>query len=268
MRIGGLIKQSLLDYPGKIAAVIFTQGCNWRCPFCHNPALVVPRMMEESMEESRVLAFLEKRRERLDGVVISGGEPTFQADLPEFISKIKDMGYEVKLDTNGSSPAMLRDLLHAGLVDYLAMDVKAPLTSYTMASGARISPDDLRASIWLVKNSGLPHEFRTTVIPGLHTTVELKEIGNMIRGGQRYVLQKFIPDNALHPEFRKRTAFPRETMEELRPWFEKRVQNFELRWEEDPAPTDTCPGLTENSTCPSAQLDAVANGSEALGAAG
>jgi pyruvate formate lyase activating enzyme len=209
--------------------VIFLQGCNMRCPYCHNPSLVIPQQFETPLEVDEVLAFLEKRKGQLDGVVISGGEPTVHRDLPDFVQRVRDLGYQVKLDTNGSNPDMLRELLRANLLDYVAMDVKGPLKNYTECSGARISPESIRSSIWIIKNSGVAHEFRTTVVPGLHTVPELKEIVNLVRGAKRYALQTFRSENTLRPEFRNRKPFDFASLAEEKSYFEKRVDIFELR---------------------------------------
>lgn len=236
MQIGGLNKTSLIDYPGKIAAVVFTQGCNWRCPFCHNPELVVPRCFQKPIPEETVMEFLQSRVDQLDGVVVSGGEPTIHSDLPGFIAAIKDMGYDVKLDTNGSNPEMLRVLLSEGLVDYVAMDLKGPVGNYQQLAGARVSPDCLRTSIWTIKNSGVDHEFRTTVVPGLHTLRELKAMGELVRGAQRYVLQDFVSDRCLRESLQGRPAFSAHTLNKLRPFMERRVQVFEVRSNEAAVP--------------------------------
>ncbi|MDP0500545.1 MAG: anaerobic ribonucleoside-triphosphate reductase activating protein [Verrucomicrobiota bacterium JB022] len=236
MQIGGLDKTSLIDYPGKIAAVVFTQGCNWRCPFCHNPELVMPRCFRKPIPEEEVMQFLEKRVNQLDGVVISGGEPTFHSDLPGFAAAIKDLGYLVKLDTNGTNPEMLRVMLSEGLVDYVAMDLKGPVANYQQLAGARVDPEVLRTSIWMIKNSGIDHEFRTTVVPGLHTLRELKAMGELVRGAQRYALQDFVSDHCLRESLRGRPAFPYKTLNKLRPFMERRVKIFEIRSNESAVP--------------------------------
>lgn len=229
MRIGGFLKNSLIDYPGKIAAVVFTQGCNWRCPYCHNQELVEPACFGEGVPMARVLNFLQKRRDVLDGVVVSGGEPTIHADLPDFLQKLKELGYAVKLDTNGSNAMMLRDVIHDGLVDFLAMDVKAPLNNYAAAAGKRIDPEEIRTSIWLVKNSGVEHEFRTTVVPGLHTVNELKAIGSLVHGAGRFALQAYEPEHARSAQYRERGSFPAKAIERLQPFFARRVGTFIVR---------------------------------------
>jgi pyruvate formate lyase activating enzyme len=172
MRIGGFVKQSLMDYPGKIAAVIFTQGCNFRCGYCHNPQLVLPELFLSNPEFAslNILSYLKERKSWLDGVVVSGGEPTIHKDLPLFLKEIKDMGYSVKLDTNGSNPFILEQIIKENLVDYIAMDIKTVLDSNTYSkligiSNADFIIENIIASIYLIKQSNLDYEFRTTKIP-------------------------------------------------------------------------------------------------------
>ncbi|MEI7671637.1 MAG: anaerobic ribonucleoside-triphosphate reductase activating protein, partial [Deltaproteobacteria bacterium] len=164
MKIGGLQKFSLIDYPGRISAIVFTQGCNFRCPYCHNPELVDPEQYGPLILEEEVLSFLEKRRGKLEAVTVTGGEPTLQADLEEFLQQIKAMGYLAKVDTNGSNPEMLERLIRGQLVDYLALDVKGPLRKYGQIVNARVETAMIRRSIELITASEIQHEFRTTVV--------------------------------------------------------------------------------------------------------
>ncbi|MDR1123713.1 MAG: anaerobic ribonucleoside-triphosphate reductase activating protein [Elusimicrobiota bacterium] len=165
MTIGGLLKFSMIDFPGSISAIVFTQGCNLRCGYCHNPELIAQRPQtagEPDWEEADVLYYLEKRRGALDGLVITGGEPSIQPDLKDFIVKVKAMGYLVKLDTNGTSPSVLKDLLDNKLLDFVAMDIKAPFEKYAAICGVPVDMEKIKASINLLQNSGLPYELRTT----------------------------------------------------------------------------------------------------------
>ncbi len=196
MRISGWIRQSLMDYPGKVASVIFTQGCNFRCPYCHNPELIP--LGEGSIPEETVLAQMEKNRFLLDGLVITGGEPTMQPDLRSFIKKVKDLGLSVKLDTNGSNPEILSQLLTEHLVDYVAMDIKSALTEedYAMAAGVVCSPQKLehvRRSVRYIIRSGVEHEFRTTVCRELISFDHIRTILSELKGAQRYFLQQYRP---------------------------------------------------------------------------
>lgn len=203
MKIGGFQRFSLSDYPGHVAAIVFTQGCNFRCPFCHNGALI-PREAEGggAVAESLVLEYLGSRVGRLDGVVVTGGEPTLQPDLASFLGKLKSMGYAVKLDTNGSRPGVVRDLLLRGVVDFFAMDVKAPLTRYDRLAGVPVAAERIRESISLIAGSGLPHEFRTTHVPALLDEVDLRGIERLVPHGSPHRVQAFEPEHALDPALR------------------------------------------------------------------
>lgn len=197
MKIGGFQKVSLIDYPGRISAVVFTQGCNFRCPFCHNPELVDPQRFADRIPEAEILAFLEKRRGRLDAVVVTGGEPTLQSELIPFTIHLKAMGYLIKLDTNGALPGVLEDLLGRKLLDYVAMDIKAPLERYGEVTKTKTDGERIRRSISLIMGSGVDYEFRTTAVRSLLGLEELEAIGRLIPGAKRFVLQKFVPTKTL-----------------------------------------------------------------------
>jgi len=197
MKIGGFQKVSLIDYPGRISAVVFTQGCNFRCPFCHNPELVDPERFVDLIPEKEILSFLDKRKGRLDAVVITGGEPTMQPELIPFILLLKAMGYLIKLDTNGTHPDLLTAMLDKRLLDYVAMDIKAPLERYGAVTKTNTDHDRIRRSISLIMGSGTDYEFRTTAVKSLLTPVDLEEIGRLIPGAKRFVLQKFVPTKTL-----------------------------------------------------------------------
>ena len=210
MKICGFNKTTLLDYPGCVAATIFLGGCNFRCPFCHNGDLVLKSGQMTGYEEKEVLAFLKKRRNVLEGVCITGGEPTLHAELPEFISKIKELGYLVKLDTNGSNPEMLKSLVKEKLIDYVAMDVKAPLTKYEKACGVAVDVEKIKQSVEFLKQGEIPYEFRTTVVKELHTGEDILEIGRYLRGASKYFLQSYEEsEQNLCKDF---TAMPREEL--------------------------------------------------------
>lgn len=190
MRLGGLQKLSLIDYPGKLAAVVFTQGCNFRCRYCHNPELVLPEEYCPAIPEEEVTAFLKTRQEYLEGVVVTGGEPTVQEGLISFLDKIKRLGYLIKLDTNGSRPEVLKQLLSLRLVNYVAMDVKASLGRYREIINAPVPVERIKESIRAIIESGIPHEFRTTVVKALHSCRDLLEILPLVRGARQYNLQR------------------------------------------------------------------------------
>ncbi|MDP2336378.1 MAG: anaerobic ribonucleoside-triphosphate reductase activating protein [Bacteroidota bacterium] len=198
MQIGGFVKQSLIDYPGKIAAIVFTQGCNFRCGYCHNPGLVLPELFHQNQAISvnEVLCYLQERKDWLDGVVVTGGEPTIHKDLPEFLKKIKNLGYLVKLDTNGSNPSMLEHIIKESLADYIAMDIKTTLnaTNYSQITGIGESDgitEKVIASIDMLKNSNIETEFRTTKLPGIHTSDILNFILDYLGKNSRYTVNDF-----------------------------------------------------------------------------
>lgn len=196
MLICGLNKTTLLDYPGCVAATVFTGGCNFRCPFCQNSGLVLEPSAEKSISEEEILIFLKKRRNVLKGVCITGGEPTLQADLPDFIRQVKELGYRVKLDTNGYRPEVLKKLLEKGFLDYVAMDIKNCPGKYSKTAGmddtgSGFDLGKINNSIELLLGSGIKYEFRTTVVKELHTLEDMIRIGEWLRGCQAYFLQKF-----------------------------------------------------------------------------
>jgi len=190
MRIAGIQKNSFVDYPGNIAAVVFTSGCNLNCYFCHNRHIINPENIDVTYDIDDVMRFLDSRRSFLDGVVISGGEPTLQPDLEEFIVKIKRLGYLVKLDTNGTRPFVLRKLIDKNLVDYIAMDIKAPFEKYNEICGVEVDITSIQQSIEIIMNAGCDYEFRTTFVPELNKD-DILEIVRTIRRAKRYVLQQF-----------------------------------------------------------------------------
>ncbi len=193
MLLGGLQKLTLIDYPGKIATTVFTVGCNFRCPFCHNPELVFPNFggTTGTISEKDFFDFLKKRQGKLDGVCITGGEPTIQGDLLAFMAKIKKMNYLVKLDTNGSRPDVLKQALDKNLVDFVAMDIKNCLEKYNQTNGIETDLERIKLSVELIRNSRKPYEFRTTVVPGLHNLKDFDKIGVWLKGSDSYALQKF-----------------------------------------------------------------------------
>lgn len=231
MLLGGVQKLTLIDYPGKVAATVFTVGCNFRCAFCHNPELVDPELIKENpkISERDFFDFLKSRQGDLEGVCITGGEPTLHLDLPEFIKKIKKLGFAVKLDTNGSNPEMLKKLIIVG-VDYIAMDIKAPLEKYKEITGVE-NLDNIKKSVEIIKNSclvgrqaGLDYEFRTTVLPKFHNEEDLMKIAQWMKGSKKYFLQQFYPTKTLDGELKNEKAYSTEKLKELcqkiKPYFE------------------------------------------------
>ncbi|MBQ7383729.1 MAG: anaerobic ribonucleoside-triphosphate reductase activating protein [Clostridia bacterium] len=191
MVIKGLQKTTLLDFPEKVACTVFTGGCNFRCPFCHNASLVISPDFSDIIPEDEFFSFLNKRKGILDGVCITGGEPLLQRDIADFMKKIRDMGFAVKLDTNGAFPDRLKAILDEGLVDYVAMDIKNSQEKYSETCGIQIDLSKISESISLLMNGNIPFEFRTTVVKELHTPQDIESIAKWISGARRYFLQSF-----------------------------------------------------------------------------
>lgn len=191
MTINGMQKLTLLDYPGNVACLIFTQGCNFRCPFCYNSGLLDMNNNCEKIDEKEVFKYLEKRKGLLDGVCISGGEPLLQKDIEDFIRKVKDLGYKVKLDTNGSSPKKLKQLIEDGLIDYVAMDIKNDFLNYDKTAGMCTNIDNIKKSIEIIENSNIEYEFRTTIVKQFHDVGKLEKIIQYIGPNARYYIQNY-----------------------------------------------------------------------------
>ena len=196
MQIQGLQKLTLLDYPGRTACTVFLSGCNFRCPFCHNAPLLTAAD-EDGMDEDELLAFLKKRQGLLDGVAVTGGEPLLRPELPALLEKIKALGYAVKLDTNGTNPAMLKALLHERVLDYVAMDIKNSPSRYAETCGGIDCLSRVRESAALLMDGTVDYEFRTTVCAPLHTPRDMEELGRWLKGARRYFLQPFADSGAL-----------------------------------------------------------------------
>jgi pyruvate formate lyase activating enzyme len=224
MIIKGLQEFTLIDYPKKVACTIFTFGCNFRCKYCHNPELVFNNGTPEIPEEE-ILKFLDERKDFLDGICITGGEPTLHKDLPEFIFKIKKFGLLVKLDTNGTNPEMLKKLTKNKLVDYVAMDIKAPLEKYEKVVGVKVNKKKIQESVNVIRNSGLEYEFRSTILPALHSKEDLIKIGEWLKGSKKFCIQNFVPTKTLEEKFKKEKSFSSKELGEfvdiLKPYFEK-----------------------------------------------
>jgi pyruvate formate lyase activating enzyme len=200
MIIGGIQKTSLIDFPAKICCVIFTAGCNFACPYCHNPELVKPPF--ETINPEEIFVFLEKRKSLLDGLTITGGEPTLQNDLSEFCEKVKSFGFPIKIDTNGSRPKVIEFLIKNNLVDYIAMDIKSLPDKYAPHIAKNVDPANILESVRVIKKSGIPHEFRTTCVKPFVTAEIIHEIGRLTSRADLFVLQKASFKNTiLHPAF-------------------------------------------------------------------
>lgn len=228
MKINGLQKLTLLDFPEKTACIVFTPGCNFRCPFCHNASLVTHIDKDAQIDEDTFFSFLEKRRRMLDGVCITGGEPLMQHGIKEFIKKIKEMGYAVKLDTNGTYPDMLEELIKDGLLDYVAMDIKNCKEKYGITSGVQNVPyDNIVKSINILSKSGIDHEFRTTVADGLHTPEDIGKIAEMIKGEKKYFIQNFTDSgDIIAPEM---CSVSQEKLDEMLRFAKEYIPNAKIR---------------------------------------
>ncbi len=230
MKIGGIQKLSLVDYPGKTSAAIFTIGCNMRCGYCHNPELVLPEKYAPAIPEEDILEFLQRRVGRLEGVVVSGGEPTMHADLPLFFEKLKMLGYSTKLDSNGTHPGMIKKLLEAKLVDYIAMDIKGPIGKYSKIVAYPVNTEAVLQSIKIIMNAGIAYEFRTTVVksqiifkPDEEDDFDL--MGQLVQGAPRYAFNKFRPGRTLNPRFETETSYSETEFDQIKQKMEKYVEN-------------------------------------------
>jgi pyruvate formate lyase activating enzyme len=227
MLIGGLQKLTLIDYPGKVAVTLFALGCDFRCPWCQNPELVDPKKTKKQprIKEEVFFNFLKSRQGLLDGVCLTGGEPTIQPALIDFIRKIKQEGFLVKLDTNGSQPAILEKLFQQGLLDFVAMDIKSSLERYSEATGQPVELKDIQKSIDLIKQSKIDYEFRTTAVPGLIDQIEIKKIGQWLQGAKCFALQQFRTEKTLDKTWQKIKPYSEEELRRLvkiiEPYFEK-----------------------------------------------
>lgn len=229
MLLGGYQKLTLIDYPGKIATTVFTVGCNFRCPFCHNPELVDLKLAHGETADKEFLSFLKKRQGKLEGVCITGGEPTLQPDIVDFIKKIKRAGFLVKLDTNGARPDVLKKLLDAKLLDFVAMDIKNQLKRYDATTGVKGDKDRIKLSVDLIMHNGVPYEFRTTVVPGIHTEKDFDEIAKWIKGARAYYLQEYREGKILDNNLKKKTKGKKLDLEKIQKNIEKNFDKMGIR---------------------------------------
>lgn len=228
MKIRGIRKNTLVDYPGQVATTIFTGRCNFRCPYCHNPSLVNGKNKKEAIPKHKFLEFLEERRNFLDAVCITGGEPTLQPGLEEFIQQIKNKEYLVKLDTNGSNPEKLRKLLKK--IDYVAMDIKGPKEKYKQVTRSQVEPDRVKRSVELIKNSDVEYEFRTTIAPGLLNKEDIKKIGKWLKGSEKYYLQQFRSKNTLDPSYREKEPYTQKKLKEMKKSIQENFDTCKIRF--------------------------------------
>jgi len=229
MLIGGMQTLTLVDFPGCLAATIFTAGCNFRCHFCHNPELVFG-LDAKHLSEKEVLDFLQKRKAFLDGICITGGEPTIHRDLDEFIKKIKKMNLKVKLDTNGTNYQMLKKLINEKLIDYVAMDIKAPWNKYEKVVNQRIDVGKIKKSVALLLSNVVSYEFRSTILPSLHPKKDIIEMAGQIRGADQYYLQQFKPfDKMVNEEYKNSRPYKSAELKKIKDQIKKYVKVCEVR---------------------------------------
>lgn len=231
MQIAGFQKLTLIDYPGKIAATVFTVGCSFRCPFCHNPELVLSSKYKVSgiNTEKDFFKFLKTRKGKLEGVCVTGGEPTIQPKIINFIKKIKSAGYAVKLDTNGTRPDVLKKIIDQKLADYIAMDIKNQPNRYDATTGTKGDIERINLSVKLIMNSAVPYEFRTTVVPGIHTPKDFIKIAGWIGGAREYWLQKYEETKILDPNLKKKTKNKILDLEKIKKTIEKHFGKINIR---------------------------------------
>jgi len=227
MDIKGIQKTSLIDFPEKIASVIFVGGCNFRCHYCHNPELIENNL--ENINENELLEYVDKRKKYVDALVITGGEPTLQKDLIDFIKKVKEIGLSVKLDTNGSKPEVIKELIEKKLIDYIAMDVKAPFGKYYEIVQNKIDIEKIKESIKIIKGSGIDYEFRTTLLPKLLSKEDIKEICNDIGKSKKYCLQQFRNNKTLNKNYREESSYSKEDILEIKEEIKNNFERCEVR---------------------------------------
>jgi len=227
--IKGFIQTSLIDYPGKIASIVFFPRCNFSCPFCFNPEMVRDSEELREINPEEVFDYIESQKKWIDGVCLTGGEPTLQEGLTEFISEIKRRGFLVKLDTNGSNPEMLKKLIDKKLLDYVAMDIKAPLEKYEDVACCKVNLENIQKSVELIKNSGIEYEFRTTVVPEQLDRDDIKKIGDWLDGSKKYFLQQFRPEKTLDKSFRGKRQYTPEELKELADSVKSNFEKVEVR---------------------------------------
>ena len=225
MKISGFQKITLLDYPGKVACIIFTQGCNFKCPYCQNSGLI-GHENEYLIDEEEIFSYLNKRKGILDGIVISGGEPTVQKDLDIFMRKVKELGYLIKLDTNGSNPDLIKKLIDEELVDYVAMDIKNVLSEYKDVTGVKILEEKIKKSIKILQNSNIDHEFRTTIIKNIHDIDKILKICSYVNGEKMFLQNFEQSENVLAKDLE---SFSKEELINIEKQVKEKYPNVKIR---------------------------------------
>ena len=225
MKISGFQKLTLLDFPGKVSCIIFTQGCNFKCPYCQNSGLI-GHENEYLIDEEEIFSYLKKRKGILDGIVISGGEPTVQKDLDQFMRKVKELGYLVKLDTNGSNPDLIKKLIEEELVDYIAMDIKNVLSEYKDVTGVKVLEEKIKKSIKILKNSNIDHEFRTTIIKNIHDIDKILKICSYVKDEKMYLQNFEQSENVLDKDLE---SFSKEELINIEKQIKEKYPNVKVR---------------------------------------
>ncbi len=230
LAIKGFQKTTLVDYPGKIACTIFLPNCNFKCGFCHNRDLVLNPGSLPTIKEEEILDYLKEKKKWLDAVCISGGEPLLHKKLTDFLEKIKAIRYLTKIDTNGTVPDFLKELIDKNLVDYIAMDIKNSLEDYDKVTGVNADIEKIKQSINIIKNSGKNYEFRSTVVPDIHTKEDIKKIGELLKGSKRFAIQNFKPaKEVIDPKYKDVKPFSKEELEEFKEILKDYIEEVEIR---------------------------------------
>ncbi|MBR4262123.1 MAG: anaerobic ribonucleoside-triphosphate reductase activating protein [Bacilli bacterium] len=225
MKISGFQKLTLLDFPGKVSCIIFTQGCNFKCPYCQNSGLI-GHENEYLIPEEEIFSYLKKRQGILDGIVISGGEPTVQKDLDQFMRKVKELGYQIKLDTNGSNPDLIKKLLDEELVDYVAMDIKNVLSEYKDVTGVKVLEEKIKKSIKILQKSNIDHEFRTTIIKNIHDLDKILKICSYVKEDKMYLQNFEQSENVLDKDLQ---SFSKEELINIQNKVKEKYPNVKVR---------------------------------------
>nr|MBD3359328.1 anaerobic ribonucleoside-triphosphate reductase activating protein [Candidatus Buchananbacteria bacterium] len=229
IKIGGWQKVTLIDYPGKLAASVFLVGCNFLCHYCHNPELIKVEPDKKYLSNQAFFDYLKKRQGILEAVCVSGGEPLLFPEVIDFLQKIKKLDYKIKLDTNGTSPDFLQELIDKKLINFIAMDVKASLENYSQVCGVKVDINKIQKTIKLIMNSGLNYEFRTTVLPKFHNLEEIEKIAKIIKGAKIYFLQNFNNKITLNPDLANEQSFSGQELQKLKKLALKYVKNCQIR---------------------------------------
>ena len=231
IKIGGLQKTTFIDYPGKLACTVFLCGCNFRCPFCYSRELVLPEKIKNQpkVKKKEFFNFLQERKGLLEAVVVCGGEPTINEDLPDFIKEIKKFGYLIKLDTNGSNPEMLQELINEKLIDYVAMDIKAPIEKYEKTVRVKVETEKIEESVKILKKGIIGYEFRTTVVPGIIDKDDVLKMAKWLSPAQNYFLQNFKAEKTIDPKFEKIKPYSDKYIEEIKKAVQPYFKECEIR---------------------------------------